>query len=148
LAVVKFKNHWKTFILIIFDRFFTRSIHCIEEYSERHAWKKKKKKQQRNLKAARMVTRATKLTSVNKIYIESGLNTLQKKTTKPYNDTFPQNDIWTYLYLQKFIPPKSNEPHYHNTKDSENLSPIRCRTNLYVRSFFTFYHDSMKKFTH
>ena len=89
-----------------------------------------------NLEAARIVTGATKLTSLNKLYTETGWDTLQKRRQNHKLIQFHKMTFGlTPTYLQRLIPPKIYESHDHNTRNSNNLSRIKCRTNQYERSF-------------
>ena len=89
-----------------------------------------------NLEAARIVTGATKLTSLNKLYIESGWDTLQQRRQNHKIIQFHKMTFGhTPIHIQKLILPKICESYRHNTRNSENLSQIRCRSNLYERSF-------------
>ena len=41
----------------------------------------------------------------------------------------------TPVYLNRLVPPKENERHSHNTRQSDNIMQIKCRTTCYKNSF-------------
>ena len=88
------------------------------------------------LEAARIATRTTKLVSVQKLYDETGWETLDVRRRKHkvalfykmYNDIAPS-------YLSSLVPrPDQNTSHYslHNTN---NISTIHSPTSQYYNSF-------------
>ena len=90
------------------------------------------------IESARIVTGATKFVSIEKLYLELGWDTLQKRRNdhklilfyKMLNNMTPN-------YLQQLIPPDvaSRTNNQYNLRNSTNISNIIARTNLYKNSF-------------
>ena len=86
--------------------------------------------------AARIVTGGTKLTSVEKLYEETGWETLSKRREhhklclfyKIVNREAPE-------YLCNLLPDVVADRHNHNTRQSSNILDIRTRTNFYSDYF-------------
>lgn len=89
-----------------------------------------------NLDAARIITGATKLTSKNLLYRETGWETLEQRRKqhrliqfyKMYHGLTPDN-------LKDLITFRNYELHSYSTRSSQNLNTILCRTNFYFKSF-------------
>ena len=87
------------------------------------------------LEAARIVTGATKLTPIQLLYEETGWETFQSRRDKHklikfhemYHKVSPE-------YLSSLVPPQISETHQYNTRRSENITAINCRTS-YQNSF-------------
>ena len=81
------------------------------------------------LEAARIVTDATKLTSRQLLYDETGWETLQTRRSKhkliKFHEMF-HNDA---DYFNSLVPPQISETHQHNTRRSN------CRIFYYQNSF-------------
>ena len=86
--------------------------------------------------AARIAVVATKLVSLNALYNEMGLESLEKrridhKLTLGYimlNNLTPQ-------YLSSLVPPPVSNLSRYNLRNSNNLQTIAARTNQYFYSF-------------
>ena len=88
------------------------------------------------LEAARIVTGGTKLTSIQKLYDETGWEKLSDRREnhklillhKIVNKEAPG-------YLQSMLPELVSMRHDHNTRQSQNISEIRTRSNFYADYF-------------
>lgn len=89
-----------------------------------------------NLEAARIVTGATKLTSISLLYRETGWDTMQSRRNihqlktfyKMYHGISPE-------YLCRLVPNNQHEMHPYNTRQQSYIETILCRTNYYYNSF-------------
>lgn len=88
------------------------------------------------LESARIITGATKLVSIDTLYRESGLEPLNKRRYKHKMCMFYKimNDL-TPTYLVSLIPESIDNTMNYNLRNSQNIRPIRARTQLYYRSF-------------
>ena len=88
------------------------------------------------IEAARIATGTNKLVSLNALYQETGLVTLEKRPEnhklvmfyKMYNDLTPS-------YLSSLVPQSINNLSQYSLRNADNLQPIHARTNLYFQSF-------------
>ena len=89
-----------------------------------------------NVEAARIVTGATKLVSLQLLYKECGWDTLEKRREhhkliqfyKMINGLTPE-------YLSNLIPQQHNQMHRYNTRQSDNIINIQCKTTHHYQSF-------------
>ena len=89
-----------------------------------------------NIEAARIITGATKLVSLNALYRETGLETLEIRREKhKIIQFFKIINGLTPDYLQSLVPPQHFQQHYHNTRHSQNYVNINCRTTYRNNSF-------------
>ena len=89
-----------------------------------------------NIEAARIVTGATKLVSLNDLYRETGWETLEKRREKhKLIQFFKITNGLTPQYLQQLVPPQYFEQHFHNTRHSQNYVSVNSRTNYRHNSF-------------
>lgn len=87
--------------------------------------------------AARIVTGATKLCSIEKLLGDLGWETLQERRTKHklvvlykiINGLAPE-------YLANLVPPLVRENNPYNLRNSDDIQPTHARTNLFFNSFF------------
>ena len=106
---------------IIFDN-------CPSYYSE--------KLEKINIEAARVVTGATKLVSINTLYNECGWETLEKRREKhKLIQFYKMKNSFTPEYLNDLVPPLHRDQHSYNTRNSQNLVGIQCRTTYHFNSF-------------
>ena len=106
---------------IIFDN-------CPSYYSE--------KLEKINTEAARIVTGATKLVSINTLYNECGWDTLEKRREKhKLIQFYKMKNCLTPEYLIDLLPPLHRDQHTYNTRNSQNLVSIQCRTTYHFNSF-------------
>jgi hypothetical protein len=88
------------------------------------------------LEAARIVTGATKLTSRQLLYDETGLEMLQTRRNNhkliKFHEMFHKD---APDYLNSLVPPQISETHQHNTRRSNNTVYLNCRTFYYQNSF-------------
>ena len=106
---------------IIFDN-------CPSYYSE--------KLEKINIEAARIVTGATKLVSINTLYNECGWDTLEKRREKhKLIQFYKMKNCLTPEYLIDLLPPLHRDQHTYNTRNSQNLVSIQCRTTYHFNSF-------------
>ena len=89
-----------------------------------------------NIEAARIVTGATKLVSINTLYNECGWETLEKRREKhKLIQFYKMKNGLTPEYLNDLIPPLHRDQHSYNTRNSQNLVGIQCRTTYHFNSF-------------
>ncbi|MCG7879605.1 MAG: reverse transcriptase family protein, partial [Candidatus Thiodiazotropha endolucinida] len=87
--------------------------------------------------AARIVTGATKLCSIQKLLSDLGWETLQERRTKHklvilykiFNGLTPD-------YLSDILPPLVRDANPYNLRNANNIQSMRTRTNLFFNSFF------------
>ena len=88
------------------------------------------------LEAARIATGATKLVSVQKLYDETGWETLEIRRRKHrlvlfykmYNNISP-------LYLSSLVPPLVQNTSNYSLRNADDIRTIHARTSLYSNSF-------------
>ena len=88
------------------------------------------------LDAARIITGATKVCSIQKIYDESGLDTLQNRRTRQKLCQLYKiiNDL-TPLYLRTILPERVQQQSRYRLRNSNNFSIPIARTTTYYKSF-------------
>ena len=88
------------------------------------------------LEAARIVTGGTKFTSLQKLYDETGWEKLSSRREKHRLILLHKIiNKETPSYLQDIIPDIVANRHRHDTRQAQNLSEIRTRTNYYSDYF-------------
>lgn len=87
--------------------------------------------------AARIITGATKLCSIRKLFADLGWDTLQERRTKHKLVVFYKiiNGL-TPSYLSDLIPPLVQENSAYSLRNSNDIQLIRARTNVFFNSFF------------
>ena len=88
------------------------------------------------LKAARIVTGATRLISVELLYKETGWEPLQNRRYK-HNlcQVYKMMNDLTPTYLKSLIPATVANTSAYQLRDTENIRPLLTRTQLYYKSF-------------
>ena len=90
-----------------------------------------------NLEAARIVTGATKLTSLSLLYNECGWEKLRTRREKHKLIMFYKiKNSLVPEYLSQIVPPVHNEFHSYDTRNSNNFAHIQSRTTNHLNSFF------------
>ena len=86
--------------------------------------------------AARIVTGATVLVSLQSLYQEVGWESLQDRRLKHKLNLFfkMQHDL-TPLYLSSLVPPSISETTRYNLRNADDYTTLNCRTQLYYTSF-------------
>ena len=88
------------------------------------------------LEAARIVTGTTKLVSLNKIYTETGWDTLKERRRKHKLILFyKMNSGLAPDYLSSLVPENVAQLVNYNLRNSNNTRRIQCKTQLYAKSF-------------
>ena len=84
----------------------------------------------------RIVTRATKLCSIEKLYKDTGLETLQTRRTKQKLQIFYKmvNRIGPN-YLNNLVPPLVQDNSRYSLRNARNVSTIRSQSKLHYDSF-------------
>ena len=87
--------------------------------------------------AARIVSGATKLCSIQKLLAELGWETLQERRSKHKLVNFYKiiNGL-TPSYLSDLLPPLVGDANPYNLRNSDHIQPFRTRTNIFYNSFF------------
>ena len=87
-------------------------------------------------KAARIITGATKLYSINKFLSDLGWECLQSRRTK-HKLTFYYKIVngLTSEYLQTYVPPIVQNTTSHNLRNANYHQNFHARTNLFYNSF-------------
>lgn len=86
--------------------------------------------------AARIVTGATKLVSLDKLYRETGWETLEVRRSKHKLCLFyKMTHNLTPAYLTSLVPQTFESTVSYNLRGSQNIRPILTRTQLYYKSF-------------
>ena len=87
--------------------------------------------------AARIVSGATKLCSIQKLLAELGWETLQERRSKHKLVLFFKiiNGL-TPSYLSDLLPPLVSDTNPYSLRNSDNIQSIRTRTNIFFNSFF------------
>ena len=96
----------------------------------------KEKLEHINYEAARIITGATKLTSIRILLQECGWETLEQRRNKHnillfhkmVNKTFPE-------YLSNLVPSSFGQTHQYSTRNHSNLVHVHSRTAYYNNSF-------------
>lgn len=89
-----------------------------------------------NCEAARIVTGATKLTSIDLLYRECGWEKLENRR-KIHKLALFHKMVYqqTPEYLSNLVPSRFNEIHQHRTRGSTNIMPVPARTAFHYNSF-------------
>ena len=88
------------------------------------------------IEAMRIVTGGNKLTSIQMLYKETGWETLSERREKHKLTMFYKMvSKETPYYLQNLVPNQIVNLHNHFTRQTQNTSEIRTRTNLYSDYF-------------
>ena len=96
-----------------------------------------KKLESIQLEAVRIICGATKLTSHDALYRETGIEPLQNRRLKHKLIQFHKIiHEQTPNYLRDILPGRINERHAHNTRRSQNIVTLPFRTTFHSKSFF------------
>ena len=89
--------------------------------------------------AARIVTGATALVSLQSLYDEVGWESLQSRRSNHKLCLFfkMQHDL-TPAYLSFLVPPSVSETSRYNLRNADDFTTIHCRSQQYYMSIFTF----------
>ena len=89
-----------------------------------------------NYDAARIVTGATKLTSLRLLLAECGWETLQQRRDK-HNILICHNMVngRTPCYLNDILPDQFRNIHQYRTRSANNFPSVPCRTTYHMNSF-------------
>ena len=106
----------------------------------------KEKLEHINYEAARIITGATKLTSIRILLQECGWETLEQRRNKHkillfhkmVNKTVPE-------YLSNLVPSSFGQTHQYSTRNHSNLVHVHSRTAYYNNSFFTFNRSTLER---
>lgn len=87
--------------------------------------------------AARIITGATKLCSIDKLLSDLGWESLQERRNKHKLVIFYKilNGL-TPEYLLNIVPPRIQESTPYNLRNSNDIRNIRANTNIFFHSFF------------
>ena len=89
-----------------------------------------------NVEAARIVTGATKLVSLELLYKECGWDTLEKRRENhKLIQFYKMTNGLTPEYLSNLIPQQHNQLHRYNTRHSDKIVNIPCKTTHHYQSF-------------
>ena len=89
-----------------------------------------------NIEAARIVTGSTKLVSLNRLYQETGWESLKDRRYKHKIIHFHKMVYGiTPQYLSDLVPPQNQDIHNHSTRQKCNIKQVKCRTDYYSNSF-------------
>ena len=129
LRALKFRIHRNTL-----ERIYFAFIRPLLEYSD-SVWDNcsnecKSQLESIHNEAARIVSGAAKLCSIQKLLAELGWETLQKRRSKHKLVTFYKiiNGL-TPSYLFDLLPPLVGDANPHNLRNSDHIQPFRNRTN-------------------
>ena len=88
------------------------------------------------IEALRIITGATKLCSIAKLYQETGFETLEDRRNKQKLITFyKMSNSLSPIYLSRLVPPQVRENSEYLLRNSSNTSTIHANSNLYYNSF-------------
>ena len=88
------------------------------------------------IEAARIVTGATRLVSIELLYRETGWEPLYKRRYKhKMYQFYKMNNDLTPAYLTTLVPPTVEYASAYNLRGSQNFRPMLTRTQLYYKSF-------------
>ena len=88
------------------------------------------------IEAARVVTGATRLVSIELLYRETGWEPLYKRRYKhKMYQFYKMNNDLTPAYLTTLVPPTVEYASAYNLRGSQNFRPMLTRTQLYYKSF-------------
>lgn len=123
------------------EKMYTAFIRPVLEYSD-SVWDNssaevKKQLEAVHIEAARIITGATKLCNIDKLFTDLGWESLQERRNKHKLVIFYKilNGL-TPDYLQNIVPPLVQESTHYNLRNSNNIRDIRANTNLFFNSFF------------
>ena len=92
--------------------------------------------EQIQIEAARVVTGATRLVSIELLYRETGWEPLYKRRYKhKMYQFYKMNNDLTPAYLTTLVPPTVEYASAYNLRGSQNFRPMLTRTQLYYKSF-------------
>ena len=90
-----------------------------------------------HVEAARIITGATKLCSIEKLFFDLGWESLQSRRNKHKLVIFYKIlHCLTPDYLFDIVPPTVRETARYNLRNSEHIQNYRANTNLFLDSFF------------
>lgn len=96
----------------------------------------KEKLEKINTEAARIVTGGTKLVSLEELYRECGWEKLEKRRENhKLIQFYKMINGHTPSYLNELIPNQHNQTHQYNTRNSNNIVNIQCKTSYHFNSF-------------
>ena len=96
----------------------------------------KEKLEKINIEAARIVTGATKLTSLKLLYKESGWPTLEKRREEhKLLQYFKMVKSLTPEYLSSLVPEQHHNIHNYNTRNAQDYVHLRTHSTHYYNSF-------------
>ena len=88
------------------------------------------------IEAARIVTGTTKLVSINKLYIETGWETLKTRRLKHKLVLYFKMKLnISPSYLCSLVPPVIGQMTQYNLRNTNNIRTISCNSQLYYNSF-------------
>ena len=83
-----------------------------------------------------IVTGCTKLLSLNELYTETGLGTLNSRRLKHKLILYYKMNFNTALsYLCSLVPPQISQVTQYNLRNVSNIRTISCNSQLYFNSF-------------
>lgn len=135
LRTLKFKINRKAL-----EKIYTAFVRPLLEYSDA-VWdncssESKKMLDSVHVEAARIITGATKLCSIDKLLSDLGWDTLQERRNKhKLVIFFKMLNNCTPNYLSDLIPPLVQEGNPYNLRNSDHIQTIHARTNLFFNSF-------------
>ena len=89
-----------------------------------------------NTDAARIITGATKLVSLNHLYTEAGFECLETRRIKHKLTYFYKiRNSLTPEYLRSILPLQHDQQHQYQTRNSSNYVAPQCRTCYHSKSF-------------
>ena len=99
--------------------------------------KRKKQLDSIHIEAARIITGATKLCSINKLFVDIGWDSLQNRRNKHKLVIFYKimNGL-TPDYLSGCVPPLVQDTTTYNLRNSNDIQSLHANTNLFYNSFF------------
>ena len=136
LRVLKFRVSRKSL-----EKLYISFIRPLLEYSD-SVWdncssESKKQLEAIHTESARIVSGATKLCSIEKLFVELGWESLQSRQNKHKLILFYK--IFHGLtpdYLYDLVPPLVQDTTSYNLRNSDNIQNYRARSNLFLNSFF------------
>lgn len=136
LRSLKFKVNRKAL-----EKMYMAYVRPLLEYSD-SVWdncssESKKQLESVHNEAARIITGATKLCSIEKLLADLGWETLQDRRTKHKLVIFFKiiNNL-TPNYLAELLPPLVQERTVYNLRNANNIQSLHANTNLFFNSFF------------
>ncbi|MEW8543133.1 MAG: reverse transcriptase family protein, partial [Candidatus Thiodiazotropha sp.] len=89
-----------------------------------------------NIEAMRIITGATKLCSIAKLYDETGWATLEtRRNAQKLIIFYKMINGLTPAYLSQLIPPLVHESSQYSLRNSNNISTVHAHSNMYYNSF-------------